>query len=71
MRSSTYTQRFLDFDASASYKWEHLELKASVENALHLRKREWVEESLSEVLHSTAVYRKMPGYVLLSLVWSF
>ncbi len=71
VRSSSYTQRFLDFDSSASYKWEHLELKASVENALHLRKREWVEESLSEVLHSTAVYRKMPGYVLLSLVWSF
>ena len=71
MKSSSYTQRFLDFDASAGYKWEHLELKADVVNALHLRKREWVEESLTEVLRSTAVYRKMPGYVLLSLVWSF
>jgi hypothetical protein len=70
-QASSYRRSFMDVGLQARYKWEHFELRASVENVLHLRKNEWVEESLSALQHSTAVYRQLPGYALLTGVWRF
>ena len=61
----------MDVGLQARYKWEHFELRAGVENILHLRKNEWVEETLTALQHSTAVYRQLPGYALLTGVWRF
>lgn len=71
VQASSYRRHFMDMGLQARYKWAHFELRASVENVLHLRKNEWEEETLSALQHSTAVYRQLPGYALLTGVWRF
>ncbi|MFC2507469.1 MAG: hypothetical protein ACFNYD_01580 [Bacteroides sp.] len=71
VQASSYRRHFMDMGLQARYKWEHFELRAGVENILHLRKNEWVEETLTALQHSTAVYRQLPGYAILTGVWRF
>lgn len=60
---------FVDMDVSMKYSLKKFDIWLIANDLLHINKNEWMEEELSATLKSRALFRRMPGYLLLMLSW--
>lgn len=58
---------FGDLDFSLRYRLNKFDIKLTGENVFHLRGNEWIKKILSPTVQSTVLYRRLSGYVVLSL----
>lgn len=60
-----------DIDVNMTYKIGNFDLGLRAKNILHLRKNEWWESTADAIMFSKSLYRRMPGYILISLRLKF
>ena len=60
-----------DIDVNMTYKIGNFDLGLRAKNILHLRKNEWWESTADAIMFSKSLYRRMPGYILVSLRLKF
>lgn len=66
-----HEREVFDADLNMRYKFKKLELKLIGHNLLHINNYEWLSETLSSVVQSSSVYRRIPGHLMLALGWQF
>lgn len=67
----TENKSLFDLDFNFSYKFNKILLGVKGENVFHLNKIEWLSESITSDMYSMTKYRKIPGYMMAYVKFSF
>lgn len=71
INTNYYSQNFTDVGFHIGYDFKWFGIRVSGKNLLNMDKMEWITTTSNELFTSDIYYRKIPGSILLSLVYNF
>ncbi len=71
INTNYYSQNFTDVGFHIGYDFKWFGVRVSGRNLLNMDKMEWITTTSNELFTSDTYYRKIPGSIILSLVYKF